>query len=165
MFLISLVYAGFVKAEEENRSTKFEEVYQLYDAEKSGIRSFNKQNYESAFEKLSYAGQNGLKNAQHYLGMMYLKGLHVPQSVSEGMAWIAVANEVNIEEWTEIYTNLYELLPNEQKLRVTKMVEEYIEEYGMEAQGIKCAELDTIRSRRKVLQCKKKSEAALWILR
>ena len=152
------------KREEREYDYHYEQSMHIYRAERLGIRAFNEQNYSLAFDKLSFSASKGLKNSQHYLGIMYLKGLHVPVSIETGMAWVGVANEVEIKDWSILYSKIYSRLNNKQKLKVDKRVAEFKEKYGMEAQGIECgANLSAAIKRTSRFRCKKSSKSVLWI--
>ena len=136
---------------------------EIYDIERAGIRYYNNAEYEKAHESLKISAREGLKNSQHYLGIMYLKGLSVSQSLEQGMGWLGVANEVQLKDWTEIYSKIYEKLSDEQKLNVDKKVSELKLIYGLKAQNITCEKKGTLNSRRKKLVCQKNGDRPLWI--
>jgi TPR repeat protein len=52
-----------------------------------GIKSFRKGNYKSAFKLLRSLAENGLADAQYYLGYMYQYGKGVPVDYLKSMDW------------------------------------------------------------------------------
>ena len=148
--LISLLLSANVYSD-----TKIMDLEVLYSKEKSGIRYYNKGKFEDAFNELSLPAKVGLKSSQYYLAFMYLKGQHVPQSIEEGMGWLGVANEIEVEEWGELYNSLYARLTDEQKQNVDLKVTEYIERYGMKTQKIRCQNRAKMGSRKKDVYCDK----------
>jgi TPR repeat protein len=123
--------------------------------EKSGVRYYKKGNYSMAYEKLSLPAQMGFKDAQYYLGFMYLKGQHVTQSIEIGMAWLGVASEIGIKDWKNTFNQVYSLLPKEQRESVDIKVDEYIEMYGMKTQRVVCDKKARIGSTKRTVNCQK----------
>ena len=139
--------------------TKIMDLEVLYSKEKSGIRYYNKGKFEDAFNELSLPAKVGLKSSQYYLAFMYLKGQYVPQSIEEGMGWLGVANEIEVDEWRLLYNSLYSRLTDEQKQKVDLKVTHYIERYGMKTQKIRCQNRAKLGSRKKEVYCDKRTGA------
>ena len=109
----------------------------------NGINSYNKGNYQEAFELLKEPAAWGLKGSQYTLGFMFLKGQYVQQSTLLGMGWLGVATEVETKDWTDQYNNFYTVADSKLKLKIDGIVKEYIKRYGMKAQNITCSKLRT----------------------
>jgi TPR repeat protein len=56
-----------------------------------GIKSFRKGNYKSAFKLFRSLAENGLADAQYYLGYMYQKGYGVSQDFKSAAKWYKLA--------------------------------------------------------------------------
>lgn len=134
---------------------KFEQksLLQIEREERAGVRYHKRGDYKNAFRKLSTSAKWGMKQPQYLLGIMFLKGQHVEQSIEIGMGWLGVANEVDINEWKDLYDDIYNKLSAQQKITVDKKVELYIHQYGMKAQNLSCVRGSTIYSTRKKIYC------------
>ena len=135
----------------------------LYKKEKSGVKFYKKGSYEKAYEKLIEPAKRGLKSSQHYIGFMYLKGQHVSPSIEEGMAWLGVANEIEVDDWAAIYNSIYERLNEAQQKKVDQKVDEYISLYGMDTQKVNCENKAKLGSRKKQVYCDKRSKVKTTI--
>jgi TPR repeat protein len=133
----------------------------LYKKEKAGVRYYKKGSYEKAYEKLHYAAQLGLKDAQYYLGFMYLKGQHVNQSLATGMAWLGVACEIEEEEWQQTFDQIYNALNVEQRKTIDQKVASHIQLYGMETQEMDCSRVARTGSRKVTVNCRKAFDAIM----
>jgi TPR repeat protein len=121
----------------------------------SGIKSYQKGEYKKSFELLKIPATWGYKGSQYMIAFMFLKGQHVQQSTLLGMAWLAVATEMETEDWSDQYRALYSSSPPKQKLKIDKIVEEYIRRYGMKSQHVICKKSATIRTRKVKHVCSK----------
>lgn len=151
ILLLTSIASSYVGA----NSTVYKTWDHIYKQEKKGIRQYQKGKYEQAFDSLRVPAQTGLKDAQYALAFMYLKGLHVPQSLEIGMAWLGVANEIGIEEWQETFDMLYAQVSPELQNKIDQKVSEYIQMYGMETQNLTCTRQARTGSRRVRLNCMK----------
>jgi len=139
------------------QSTKVERrtVLSLELDEINGIKSYHKGEFKKSFELLKTPATWGYKGAQYTIAFMFLKGQHVQQSTLLGMGWLGVATEVETEDWSEQYRSFYAVATQEQKLKIDKVVEEYIRRYGMKSQHIICKKSATTRSKRVKHVCTK----------
>jgi TPR repeat protein len=133
----------------------------LYNKEKAGVRYYKKGSYKKAYEKLLYPAQLGLKDAQYYLGFMYLKGQHVDQSLATGMAWLGVACEIEARQWQQTFDQIYNALNVEQRKVIDQKVTSYIQLYGMETQEMDCARVARTGSRKVTVNCRKAFNARM----
>ena len=133
----------------------------LYNKEKAGVRYYKKGSYQKAYEKLLYPAQLGLKDAQYYLGFMYLKGQYVDQSLATGMAWLGVACEIEAKEWQQTFDQIYNALNVEQRKFIDQKVASYIQLYGMETQEMDCARVARTGSRKVTVNCQKAFDARM----
>ena len=153
--LLAVLILGFpgsfagVYASETERLTldRFESL------ERAGERHYREGEYERAFALLSQSAESGLKLSQYLLAIMYLKGQYVEQAIDTGMAWLGVANEVEVREWQAQYEGIYAQLNDAQKALIDKKVAHYVERYGMEVQGVACENRSTLGSRKLKLEC------------
>lgn len=162
--ILVLSYGAFAMSQDSEYRNRFEFSLQTYEIERAGIRHYDNGEYEKAFESLRVSAQQGLKNSQHYLGIMYLKGLSAPHSIELGMGWLGVANEIPLEDWTKIYSTIYKELSDKQKFKVDIKVNELKASYGMKAQNLSCQKKGTLSSRRKIVQCQKNEDSGLWVI-
>jgi hypothetical protein len=131
----------------------------LFKDEKAGVRFYMKGKYEKAYERLLLPAQSGLKNAQYYLGFMYLKGQHVTQSLQTGMAWLGVANEVEIQEWQATFDQIYNAVSEGQRKAIDKKISQYIDMYGMEVNKLRCSRQSRLGSRKVIVNCLRNQES------
>ncbi|WP_462152580.1 SEL1-like repeat protein [Pseudoalteromonas xiamenensis] len=113
----------------------------------NGIKKYQEEEYEEAFELLKTPATWGYKGAQYVMAFMFLKGQHVEQSTLLGMGWLGVATEIETEEWSDQYRALYNAAEPKFQKRIDKIVEEYIRRYGMKSQHVVCSKSPTTRSR------------------
>jgi hypothetical protein len=132
---------------------ELEDLEKLDRQEKSGLRYYERGDYEAAFEALSGTAVRGLKPSQYILSFMFLKGQYVDQSVLLGMAWLGVAKESQEPEWMELYQSVYQRLPPEQQAIVDAKVAQYVGRYGMTAQNVSCSRRPVAGSRRMESNC------------
>ncbi len=107
----------------------------------NGIKSYKKGEYEKAFELLKTPATWGYKGAQYTIAFMFLKGDYVQQSTLLGMGWLGVATEKEIENWSDQYRKLYASATPTQQIQIDKIVEVYIQRYGMRAQHVTCKKM------------------------
>ncbi len=139
-----------VQAQETETTPK-----QLFNNEKIGIRLYKDGDHARAYEKLRIPAEEGLKNAQYYLGFMYLKGQYVDQSVQKGMGWLGVATEVDLPEWQDTFDKIYQALSTKQRKTIDALVARYIADYGMSTQKVSCSRGSRVGSRKILVLCKK----------
>jgi hypothetical protein len=135
----------------------------LYNKEKAGVRHYKKGDYRKAYEKLRFPAETGLKEAQYYIGFMYLKGQHVKQSLGTGMAWLGTACESEIPEWQATFDQIYRALSPEHQNSIDRNVSLYIEKYGLETQEMDCTSASNVGSRKATVNCRKTPTAKMQI--
>lgn len=126
--------------------------------ERSAIRSYEREDYELAAKQFTKAAHAGMKQSQYLLGFMYLKGQHLQQSLTEGMAWLGVAKESGNKDWEATFDKIYNKSKNEQLTAIDERVAHYVKLYGMHAQSVSCERRRTLRSNRWTVECVKISE-------
>jgi hypothetical protein len=131
---------------------------QIEVEERAGVRYHKQGDYKNAFKKLSASAKWGMKQPQYLLGVMFLKGQHVEQSIEIGMGWLGVANEVDIKEWRDLYDGIYNKLSTQQKIAVDEKVELYVNQYGIKAQNLSCVRGDTIYSAKIRIYCQLRTD-------
>jgi hypothetical protein len=99
---------------------KLESVERLYKQESTGLRHYDRGNYEKAFENLSTTAARGFKESQYILAFMFLKGQHVKSSLVLGMGWLGVAIESEEPEWVGINPSINALRRNNGSLSTSK---------------------------------------------
>lgn len=149
---------GVRAADEEQADTKIRFVeYDRYPRfERNGIKFYKRGKFDKAFPKLSDAAAWGLKDAQYYLGLMFLKGQHVEPSVVLGMGWLGVANEAGVEEWQATYDGLYAAASPELQARIDEKVLDYVAKYGQKVQRVSCVRRARKGSRKIRIECTKR---------
>ena len=85
--------------------------YEIEQGQNKAVELYEDGKYEEAFEESSIAAQRGMKTAQYLLGIMFLKGEYVQQSLPIGMAWLGVASEADQDDWHATYKQVYDSLP------------------------------------------------------
>jgi len=123
--------------------------------EKAGVRYYKNGKYQIAFDKLTYSAKRGLKLSQYLLGIMYLKGQHVEQSLFYGMAWLGVAKESKAKEWVTLFDEIYAKATPEEQQAIATNTAKFIEKYGMKAQAITCNKRARLGERKIIRECTK----------
>ncbi len=123
--------------------------------ERAGVRYYKKQKYKLAFENLSQAAKQGLKQSQYLIGIMYLKGQHVEQSLFHGMAWLGVAKESKSKDWLELFDKIYANASVEQQQAISENTEKFIAKYGIKKQHMTCSKRTRLGERKIILECTK----------
>ena len=129
------------------------QVEMLYRREASGLKQYDRGDYEGAFEMLSETAVQGLKKSQYILAFMFLKGEHVDKNILLGMAWMGVAKESKDREWVEQFDNFYSKFNEAQQAMVDAKVNQYIERYGISATNVTCDRIQAAGSRRYEVRC------------
>ena len=150
MFMATSAFAGLYDTQRLNT---------LYKKEISGIRAYDKGEYETAFEYLSDTAAKGLKESQYLLSIMFMRGQGTNKSFLFGLAWLGVAIESGDEEWQKTYDTMYQVLNTAQRSMVDEKVQQYVEKYGSGTQGVTCSKRKTAGSRRYELRCAKSQGA------
>ena len=123
---------------------------------KKGVRLYKKEKYDKAYPILSELAQWGIKESQALIGIMFIHGLHVDQSIEKGMGWLGVANEIDMDASRETYDHVYQQLTDPQKKLIDDKVAKYVSMYGMETQNLKCEKQTPIASNIPRMVCAKK---------
>jgi hypothetical protein len=129
--------------------------YSLEVKEINGLKNYRKGDFKKAFELLKEPATWGYKASQYAIAFMFLKGQYLKQSTLLGMGWLGVAKEANVKDWTEQYEKFYAAASKSDRLRFDKIVELYIERYGLVAQDVTCKRSKTAVSRRVKIDCHK----------
>jgi len=127
----------------------------------NGIKNYENGEFKKSFELLKTPATWGYKGAQYTIAFMFLKGQHVQQSTLLGMGWLGVATEVETEDWSEQYRSFYSAATPEQKLKIDKIVGEYIRRYGMKSQHITCKKSATTHTRKIEHVCSKSDKLSI----
>ena len=146
MFMATSAFAGLYDAQRLNT---------LYKKEINGIRAYDDREYETAFEYLSDTAAKGLKESQYLLSIMFMQGQGTNKSILFGLAWLGVAIESGDEEWQKTYDTMYQALNTAQRSMVDEKVQQYIEKYGSDTQGVTCSKRTAAGSRNFELRCAK----------
>ena len=146
--LFCLLFCLFLTLGCKSTSIESKSAISLKKDEINGIKSYQKGDYKKSFELLKTPATWGYKGAQYTIAFMFLKGLHVPQSTLLGMGWLGVATEMETEEWSEQYRTFYAAATPEQKLKINKIVKQYIKRYGMKSQNFSCTKSSSAATRR-----------------
>jgi len=157
-YLLFLTLSIHVSATTSNRSS-----WKLVKDEAKGVQLYKEGKFEEAYKKLSVTAKLGLKQSQYFMAFMYLKGQYIEQSVVTGLAWLGVAKESKIKEWSDTYDSIYSKLSKDSKMLVDSRQKLFIEQYGMRAQKVECeTRKSSIRARKKsVIFCQKRDKAEL----
>ncbi len=140
------------------QDSKVESVERLYKQESTGLRHYDRGNYDKAFENLSTPAARGFKESQYILAFMFLKGQHVETSLLLGMGWLGVAIESEEPEWIELYQSIYERTAPEQQQLIDVKVSQYIEQFGLVTQNVTCSRRPSAGTRRIESRCIKDAE-------
>jgi len=122
--------------------------YEIVQGQYEGTELYEDGKFEEAFSLSSIAAQRGMKTAQYLLGIMFLKGEYVDQSLAIGMAWLGVAGEADQDDWHATYEQIYDTLPANLQAAIDAKVATYIELYGVRTQKIRCDRRARIGQRR-----------------
>lgn len=132
-----------------------EQIDNIYENETSGLRYYEKGEFEKAFMLLSRTAAQGMKRSQYILGFMFMKGEGVDRNMLFGLTWLGLATESGNSDWREMYSRLYDALSDAQKSMVDAKISDYREKYGAAAQGITCAKTAIVGSRKIDWVCRK----------
>jgi TPR repeat protein len=146
MFIATSAFAGLYDNQRLNT---------LYKKEINGIRAYDKGEYETAFKYLSDTAAKGLKESQYLLSIMFMQGKGTNKSILFGLAWLGVAIESGDEEWQKSYDTMYQALNAAQRSMVDEKVQQYVEKYGSDTQGVTCSNRTAAGSRNYELRCAK----------
>ena len=146
MLMATSAYAGLYDNQRLNT---------LYKKEINGIRAYDNGEYETAFEYLSDTAAKGLKESQYLLSIMFMQGQGTNKSILFGLAWLGVAIESGDEEWQKTYDTMYQALNTAQRSMVDEKVQQYVEKYGSDKQGVTCSKRTAVGSRSYELRCAK----------
>lgn len=158
LFVVFAISSSFVLtsiASAEEKSVRARSAATIKD-EHAGVRYYKQGDYEKAFAKLEGPAKSGFKQSQYLLGIMYLKGQFVPQSIVKGMCWLGVANEIDVPDWTRTYDSIHANLSTQQKKTVDEEIQHYIAKYGLVAQDMVCRKRAKLGSRRTETICNKR---------
>lgn len=134
--------------------------YSLSVKEINGIKLYKRGEHKKAFELLKVPATWGYKGSQYAIAFMFLKGQHVEQSTLLGMAWLGVAAEAKVPEWTQQYNDFYQAMSAQQQQKIDNKVKEYIGKYGMEAQHVTCSTHIVVGTRSHKVDCHKYDQVA-----
>jgi TPR repeat protein len=134
--------------------------YSLEVKEINGIKLYKRGEYKKAFELLKVPATWGYKGSQYAIAFMFLKGQYVEQSTLLGMAWLGVAAEAKVPEWTQQYNDFYNAASAEQQQKIDNKVTEYIGKFGMEAQHVTCSTHIVVGTRSHKVDCHKYDQVA-----
>ena len=162
LFLVSVLLVA--PAHAQRMDSKFESIVQMYEDEEKGLRHYENGNYDKAFEFLSETAIRGLKKSQYILAFMFLKGEHVNKSILLGMGWLGVAKESGDEEWVKLYDGLYARAAPAQQAMIDSKVAQYVNQYGLKAMNVTCAQTPVTGSRRLEYRCLKTEGPAFEII-
>jgi hypothetical protein len=140
------------------QDSKIESVERLYKQESTGLRHYDRGNFEKAFENLSTTAARGFKESQYILAFMFLKGQHVESSLVLGMGWLGVAIESEDPEWIELYQSIYQRASPEQRQLIDVKVAQYVEQFGLVTQNVTCSRRSSAGTRRIESRCIKDAE-------
>ena len=164
--LIILFLGGLLAAPSKAQlmDSRFESIVQMYEDEEKGLRHYERGDYDKAFEFLSETAIRGLKKSQYILAFMFLKGEHVDKSILLGMGWLGVAKESGDEEWVKLYDGLYARAAPAQQAMIDSKVAQYVNQYGLKAMNVTCAQTPVTGSRRVEYRCLKTEGPAFEII-
>jgi hypothetical protein len=154
----ALMLACLTAVAAHGQDAKVESVERLYKQESTGLRHYDRGNFEKAFENLSTTAARGFKESQYILAFMFLKGQHVETSLVLGMGWLGVAIESEEPEWIELYQSIYQRTLPEQQQLIDVKVAQYIEQFGLVAQNVTCSRRPSAGTRRIESRCIKDAE-------
>ncbi|MFT5209912.1 MAG: TPR repeat protein [Flavobacterium sp.] len=148
-----ITFGSTLLAEDKITQAKFAELQRM---ENAGVKQFKKDSFKKAYKKLILPAKQGLKQSQYLIGFMYLRGHHVEQSLVEGLAWIGVAKEAAVDDWSKTYDAVYGLTTEDQRAKLKPLQALYIKRYGLETQQLECVNRSKSGSRRLVIECVKR---------
>lgn len=155
-----LLFSLFISAAafSADRKVEHKSSIEIEASERAGVRYHKRGDYKKAFELLGESAQWGMKQPQYLLGIMYLKGQYVDQSILTGMAWLGVATEIDIKEWRSTYDQIYSKLNVKQKAHIDDRVAIYIEMYGMKTQHLACSRRSSLESAKNKIHCERRAD-------
>jgi hypothetical protein len=135
------------------QGNQMEDLERLDRQESTGLRYYDRGDFQLAFENLSATAARGMKKSQYILAFMFFKGQYVDPSVLLGMGWLGVAIESEEPEWIELYQTVYQRLSADERALVDAKVAQYVEQYGMLAQNVSCSRRPQTGSRKIESHC------------
>jgi len=131
------------------------EIDNIYENESSGLRFYEKGEYEEALGLLKRTAALGMKRSQYILGFMFIRGEGVDRNPLIGLTWLGLSTESGNEEWQATYDQLYGSLSDAQREILDRKIEEYRAKYGAVVQGVTCAKTKIVGSRKVDWVCRK----------
>ncbi len=156
--IVCALILACLTAAANGQDSKIESVERLYKQESTGLRHYDRGNFEKAFENLSTTAARGFKESQYILAFMFLKGQHVESSLVLGMGWLGVAIESEDPEWIELYQSIYQRASPEQRQFIDVKVAQYVEQFGLVTQNVTCSRRSSAGTRRIESRCIKDAE-------
>jgi TPR repeat protein len=132
-----------------------EQLDNIYENERAGLRFYESGDYRSAFKILSKTAAQGMKRSQYILGFMFMKGEGVDKNMLFGLAWMGLSTEADNNDWQNTYDGLYNVLTSAQKSMVDDKINQYRQKFGASAQGVTCARAAVVGSRKQDIICRK----------
>ena len=122
---------------------------------KSALRLYQNEDYEKALPALEVFAKRGNKTSQYIVGTMYLNSQGIKQDLMKSYAWLTVANEQRSKKWQRPLKMLEEKLPEQFLESADQEAQQYLSDFGIKAQHMKCRKVKTLGSKKGVHQCKK----------
>ncbi|NQZ79856.1 MAG: sel1 repeat family protein [Colwellia sp.] len=122
---------------------------------KSAIRLYQSSDFEKALPELEVFAKRGDKLSQYIVGTMYLNAQGTEQDLLKSYAWLTVANEQRSQAWAKPLKMLDSKLPEQFLTEANDEAQNYIEQYGVKAQHMKCRGKKSLGSKKGKYTCKK----------
>lgn len=130
-------------------------VGQYYQTINKAHKAYRGERMEEALALYNLTARWGEKSCQRQLGVMLLTGVGTEVDLVEGMAWLILAAESKNSEDLSVLKQARQQVPEEAQLAAKELAEEYREQFGARATGMKCKRVRQRDSGRKENVCER----------
>ncbi|MAV24569.1 MAG: hypothetical protein CMQ05_00430 [Gammaproteobacteria bacterium] len=127
----------------------------LYQARRDGLSLFADNKFDEAYPLLLEAARGGFKQPQARLGFMHINGLGGAKKDSRyALGWLGVAADGRTEpSIKKMFNDVWKRIPEEHQGSYQKVIDQFVDRYGMDATGMKCRRVNRQGSKIRVLNC------------
>ena len=133
-----------------------QEIENTYRAQTHGRQLYLAKKYAEAVPYLEYAAQRGFKNAQLWLGEIYVNGLGgVEQDLAQGVGWLGVAASGKSEpRIRRLYESVRESLPAQHNETFDKIIDQYTRNFDGRHTRVVCEMVQVAGTHGKAMRCR-----------
>ena len=132
-----------------------DQIHDIYKARALGMKLYGEEKYDEAYPPLMTAATHGLKRAQAQLGIMHLRGLGgAKKDTRYAIGWLGVAADGKSEPAIKKYfEEIWEKIPSENVPAYEKLVDQFVANYGTDANDVNCRRTRNPGSKIRSMRC------------